>query len=405
MAVQNQSTDEFCAALFRLAPVEFRLLAACCRWPLESARPAIAALLAHRSVDWKLLLALGNRHRVNGFLAAALRLQEGVPDAVRSSLAQHAERIERENLLHVAVAVGVMRALEAAQTPAVILKGAPLSQVIYGNIGVRHSKDIDLLVEEKQLSSVEALLLQNGFNKVPGLTEGLTPKQARAFERFRKHHDFKHAATGCQLELHWRAYDNLRLGTISPLERDWVECSPGIRLPTLHREELFPLLCAHGAGHAWFRLKWLADVAALLAQSSPEEQAQLWESAQKRGLERPAEQAILLCRGLFEDARLPSPPQSSGIGRWLATVARNALQEEIKGKSSEAEFVPKRLAVSRLLLRRGWQYKFAEVKLNAASPADWKALPLPGWLHFIYPFLRVPLWFGRRWRGRQQPGV
>ena len=405
MAVQHNPTENFCATLFRNAPFEFRLLAACCRWPLETAQPAIADMIASCPTDWEKLLALGNRHRVNGFLAAALRLQEDIPETVRSVLAKRAERIERENLLHIAVALAATRALEQAGIPAVIMKGAPLSQAIYGDTRLRHSKDIDLLVEDDQLKRVELMLLQNGFKQVPGLADDLTPQQARAFERFRKHHDFEHQATGCQLELHWRAYDNPRLGSVSRVKREWVECSPGINLPALERYELFPLLCAHGAGHAWFRLKWLADVAVLLAQSSEEEQRELMKSAQARGLERPAEQALLLCAGLFADPRIQAPKVSSAVGRWLATVARNALQEDTGGRSVEAEFVPRRLGASRLLLRREWRYKFAELKLNTASPADWKALPLPSWLHFMYPALRVPLWFGRRWKGRRKPGV
>ena len=34
---------------------------------------------------------------------------------------------------------------------------------------------------------------------------------------------------------------------------------------TLGADDLFAYLCAHGAYHAWFRLKWLADIGALLA--------------------------------------------------------------------------------------------------------------------------------------------
>ena len=402
VAAELRSTEQFCAALFRKAPFEFRLLAACCRWPQESAEAAISELIADRLIDWAYLLELGERHRVAGFLASALRRHALVPAEISSALAERAGRMERENLLHIAVAASVIRTLQREQISVVIMKGAPLSHVVYGNIAVRHSKDIDLLVDGSRAAWVEDILLANGFKAASALGRDLTQRQARSWERYRKHHDFVHTATGCQLELHWKPFDNAHLGSVSVREAEWVECRPGMLLPALSREELFPLLCAHGAGHAWFRLKWLADVAALLAQSTPQEQLDLIRSARERGLARPAEQALLLCAGLFEDPRIPTPAKSTLAGRWLTRVARDALLQPIKATSRDAEFVPRRLTASRLLLRREWRYRFEEARVNAASPVDWKTLPLPEWLHFVYPLVRVPLWLRRRIFSKQR---
>lgn len=401
MAAESSSTAEFCAALFRETPREFRLLAACCVWPAEQAQQQLSTLLSAPDVDWRLLLALGERHRVTGFLANALTLQSAVPAEIAQTLKRRAERIERENLLQLAMAVGLTQAMQRQNIPFLIMKGAPLAQTLYGKVTIRQSKDIDLLVNKADLPAVQALLQRMGYSASPGLSEGLTARQLAKWEQYRKHYDFRHAVTGVHVELHWRAYDNPRLGSVAVDSAEWVECSPGARLPGLSREEIFPLLCAHGAGHAWFRLKWLADVATLLAASSSDEQKELFRFARERGLERPAEQARLLCASLFGDPRICVPQRSTSIGRWLARVAGNALQEPMPARSAAAEFVPKGLAASRLLLRAGWVYRWEEVKVYTASPADWKALHLPEWLHFAYPLVRIPLWLGRRWFRRR----
>ena len=402
MAADSTSTKQFCAALFRETPLEFRLLAACCVWPFECGERQVRNLVSSHDLSWDLLLELGERHRVSGFVANALKNQPGVPAEVTQILRQRATRTERDNLLQLAIAVKVTQAMGAERIPFVIMKGAPLAQLLYGNTTVRHSKDIDLLVSKSDLSAAQVLLRQAGFEAASGLAGNLTARQTASWERHRKHYDFRHTATGVHVELHWRAYDNPRLGSVSVQDVEWVECSPGMRLPTLSREEMFPLLCAHGAGHAWFRLKWLVDVAALLAQSTVGGQSELMRLARQRGLERPAEQALLICAGLFDDDRIAPPARNTSVGRWLARVARNALQQPIPTTSGDAEFVPKGLAASRLLLRRGWVYRWEEAKVYAASPADWKAVRLPDWLHFAYPLVRIPLWFGRRWNRKRR---
>ena len=76
-------------------------------------------------------------------------------------------------------------------------------------------------------------------------------------------------------------------------------------LRTLGDEDLFAYLCMHGALHWWNRLKWLADVNALLASTPEDNIERLVRAAEARGTGRAAAQALLLCRRLWGR---PSPP-------------------------------------------------------------------------------------------------
>jgi len=75
--------------------------------------------------------------------------------------------------------------------------------------------------------------------------------------------------------------------------------APGIRLPTLARDEQFAYLCVHGASSAWFRLKWISDLAGVLHGQSGEMIERLFERSQALGAERAAGQALLLADRLF----------------------------------------------------------------------------------------------------------
>ena len=71
-----------------------------------------------------------------------------------------------------------------------------------------------------------------------------------------------------------------------------VEIAPGIALPTLADEELFAYLAVHGASSAWFRLKWIADFAAILDARTGAEIERIYQKSQVLGAGRAAGQAL-----------------------------------------------------------------------------------------------------------------
>jgi hypothetical protein len=182
-----------------------------------------------------------------------------------------------------------------------------------------------------------------------------------------------------------------------------VEVGPGIRLPTLRTEELFAYLCVHGATHAWSRLKWIADVAALLSGCDPAEVERLYRASLNLGVGRCSAQALLLCHQLFETELPPTllaELRSDRKAVWLAGVALRTMA----GRYVETELddtvlgtVP--IHLSHFALRPGWRYKLAEANRKMLSPHDRASMNLPPALGFLYPILLLPRWIGRRIRG------
>jgi hypothetical protein len=170
---------------------------------------------------------------------------------------------------------------------------------------------------------------------------------------------------------------------------------------------LFAYLCVHGAMHGWSRFKWLADVAALIADDDAPALAERLAYARRLNAELSVVQALLLCDVLF------GSPAMGVLARNLRRSWRNrhleraALKVILRGDGAEEPdkkpFGMLSIYATHFLLGRGVHYLAQETwnKLNA--PYDLLFASLPPWLGFLYAPLRVVSWIGRRGRIRQLP--
>jgi hypothetical protein len=193
------------------------------------------------------------------------------------------------------------------------------------------------------------------------------------------------------VELHTALSDNVGLlrgvGLDSP--RQQVALRGAATLPTLATEPLFAYLAIHGASSAWFRLKWIADVAALLAPMAGEEIEPLYRAALVLGAGRAAALALLLCHRLFET---PVPPallselRRERTTRWLLALSLRKLAG--RAEARELEATPLGTATIHFLqlgLQKGLRFKLGELRRQMVSPIDRLAVPLPRALTFLYP--------------------
>ena len=398
-------TDE-AAPLANAAPLsrEVRLAAACCRWPPGGERDEHVRGLAGEWIDWPLLLGIVKRQRVVGLVRDALE-HAGVepPPAAAAVLGQVSRGIAAKNLKVLGESVRLEELFRARCIPVVFLKGVALARLAYGSISSKHGRDIDLLVPESFALEAWSLLEGEGYGLGAGL-EGLGPARRRAVIRYSPELEFIHRGARLPLDLHWRPTQNAALFDTSGIwgRTQEVDFGGPRRLPTLGDADLFAYLCAHGGLHAWARMKWLADVNALISDRSPAEMEALYRAAQALGSGLCAGQALLLCRMLFD---LPLPPgleRELRANRRVHRLVQIALEVMIgKDGATEREDL-KLFGVSRyltylslLLLGDSWAYYRAQLRLLSVGPVDVVAWPLPERLHFLYPMARLPLWIAR----------
>ena len=162
-------------------------------------------------------------------------------------------------------ALRLQRLFNEADIPVLFVKGASLAMLAFGTLGLSSGQDIDLLVPLEALPKASAMLMDGGLSALRSSPRD-SDAQLRLLLPLRRDFGFIHQATGMQLEVHWRLFLNpYAMAEDTLMAKSRVVPLAGTRgLRTLGEEDLFAYLCMHGALHWWHRLKWLADINALL---------------------------------------------------------------------------------------------------------------------------------------------
>ena len=372
-------------------PPEFTLVAACCRWPPSPLRDA-AVREAAVGVDWNRVAAVTRRHRVEGLVHDGLR-RAGIPlpPDVAGPIASAAAAIARQNLGFASEAHRLNGLLESAGIRFLFLKGVTLNMLAYGTLALKKAADIDVVVEPDDYPEAIAAVREAGYRCiVPG--EDADVAAIVAFSAHAKHSIWVRG--GICLELHTSLVDSAAMlaGVTVASPRQEVAIAPQIALPTLAMDELFAYLVVHGATHAWSRLKWLADVAALLAGLGAESIEPVYRVSLALGAGRSGGQALLLCEQLL-GLRLPTSlsrelNEDRAI-RYLAGAARAAMLRGGDRELDEMMLGTASIHLSHLRLMKGLAFKLHELRRKLGAGDDDS---------IVAPLLAGPKWLLRRAR-------
>jgi hypothetical protein len=380
---------------------EFRLAAACAMWPPSDCRAETIRAAVAGPLNWRRFLSVARRHQVVGLVHDGLtRTRADVPPEIVREVSAQAATLVRNNLATAVEAVRLQRLFDEANLPVLFLKGASLAVLAFGNLSLRTSKDIDLLVPFETLPAAVAFLARAGYRRFAPPSD-IGDARMRLLTPLRKDLGFVQQATGLCVELHWRLFLNphAMAGASLMAGSRVVSLTGTTALRTLGEEDLFAYLCMHGALHWWNQLKWLADIGALLAAAPEGDVERLIRAAETRDAGRAAAQAMLLCRRLL-GTRLPTPlmkklSKSPKVG-WLQETALHAMTTGGgEREPREMRFGTTRGSLSAFFVGRSWRYRLAELRNLLTNETDVLALPLPERLRFLYPILRLPLWVWR----------
>ena len=345
---------------------EFSLLVAACRATFAGEDVAATSAAAD-GIDWPRLLAMATRHRVEALAWHSLGpLDLPVPKGIAAEFSARAAAIVASNLRSALECAALARAFTAAGIDLLFVKGLTLGTLAYGTPYLKMGLDIDLLVSQDRIADAVAVLTASGYAPTEPASP-ITTGRLVAWHRQRKETAWHQPEGDFYLDLHGRLSDHHHLiagiGMASP--RQSVMVAPGIELPTLNRDELFAYLCVHGASSAWFRLKWITDVAALLHGADEHELDRLHARSQQLGAGRTAGQAMLLADRLYQiplSAPLRAELARDPAVRWLADVAFTQLagRRDLK-EPTERRFGTVTIRASQLVLVRGWRPLLSEL--------------------------------------------
>ncbi len=363
---------------------EFELLVNCCRWPIPSVKQERIRRQS-AEIDWLRFARLAGRHRVEGLAWRVLAASAvEVPPEVASLLKKRALQIGRQNLLAAVECKRLRDAFAGAGINLLFVKGLTLGVLAYGSILPKAASDVDILIAPGALLPSCALLWQLGYRSV-------LPIFGDEIALARWHVISKESvwlgADGSTLELHTSLADHPELipsiGVGSP--RQSVEIAGNVHLETLARDELFVYLCVHGAASAWFRLKWLADLAALLAGTDQADTSRLFDRAVGLGAGVPAAAALILAHQLFGVAVAPDRLRGWVRRAEIRLLVRASVASMTGSRGevelAEAVFGTIWIHVAQLTMVPSLKGKIIEVRrqllLSSASRQDRKTLQAP----------------------------
>jgi len=380
---------------FRLTP-EFRLLLAS-TWiaPAKHAPAQAERIIAtcREGIDWDEFLSLVDRHRVLVPHDEVRRLVGNrLPDRAYEQLKSRSAEACRHALRQAAELVRLHRAFSAHGIQMIPMKGVMLSVQLFGDPAKRSTHDLDLLVRPERLDEADQVLRGEGYRRTDPDVE-LTPKRKKWILEHSHHFSYYHDQRRQLVELHWR----LLLWDADHVAELWNHCQTrnwmGASFLTLKDDALLLFLCDHGSKHQWRRIKWLGDVAALLAQDRSFSWENLLLLASRFDLSRSLAQAGLLVHWLY-GIPLPEPLVDLITKQKPASgLAANAVAAMLLGE--EGQFaLPVRLKngafPARLRERLPWSVSLRSCLI---STDEFQDCPLPDKLFWLYFPLRPILWF------------
>lgn len=365
----------------------FRYLAASC-----GAVAADRAMPAADGVDGAALVALARRHRIAtrsaDALAAAIALHDPAAAAV---LGAHVRRRRLAALDRTARMAALSTALTSAGIRHLGIKGPVLAQQLYGDVAARDSKDIDLLVDPGAMPRASAVFARLGYADIAPPNRGGSAG---------KH--VTYAGNGIEVEVHTRLFD---VDALTPLSfavlwpRRARVLLGGTAVPALSDADTLLYLCAHGAEHVWFRLKWLEDIARIVTRADAR---LVLDAALALARQTGAEALLAAASRLVGDVLGIDCPEI--VPETRASRALVRLSKEALAAPAELAAAPPIGWILRKLpvqwgMARTWRYRGGLIRHLVLAPRDFDAA-LPPRLSWLRLPLRPAMLLRDRWRGR-----
>jgi hypothetical protein len=213
-------------------------------------------------VNWPFLLKLAEEHCVLGLLATRLRGRGEAP-APPEIFKELRERQRAQALFTLRVTAEMFRLLDrfaAAGVEALVIKGPVLSVRCYGDPGLRHYGDLDLIVRDRDILRSTELMLSLEY-------EPSVPLAAIQAKKIPGEYVFRQTSTKLLVEFHTELTFRYHPRPL-PLENLFARQArvniDSHLVPALSPEDELALICIHGAKHFWEQLSYIADVAAFV---------------------------------------------------------------------------------------------------------------------------------------------
>tara|TARA_R110002167_G_scaffold180956_3_gene381163 strand:- start:277 stop:1479 length:1203 start_codon:yes stop_codon:yes gene_type:complete len=343
-------------------------------------------------IDFKVFQKLVNHHRVWSCVYCNLKehLPFSLPEELRNELKIKYLKNIRKSQNQLNTCSQLLRSFKDNNVEAKVLKGLPLSFKLYGDITKRHSSDLDLVINRKDLIAAHKVLNDLGFQSKE--YEQLTNKQKKLY--FISHKDIIYFNnTGLMLELH------IKLSAFKiELTDHYIYSLFNEKLYTNDKHLELLYLCWHGIHTLFHRLKWVVDIALYLEILDDQDLCHLINKAEENNAMRVLTSSWVLCNILFDtplNERISKFYQQDLISRILVSRSINQLNQP---KSVDSlRFKIDRFCCEPIIYQNNVEKIASVIQKFKPTMLDFTSMPvLPTQLFFLYYPLRPFLFLYRR---------
>jgi hypothetical protein len=375
------------------ASAEEKLVLLLARRTLTPDVEAEARVLLRQELCWPLILQHARSHGVTPLVARNLD-KPGIPSypvEVRAELEAARQANAMHNALLRAALVRVLCLLGEAGVPVIPLKGVALAQSLYGDITLRVTSDIDVLVPREAGARVLRLLLAEGYELCEGNRFDICDTDFLVRSDIECMFVTRVGSAVMPLDLHWDIVWRWHRDHTA-IDDLWAEARKqtlwGVESYALSREWEILYLAVHAAHHRWAALKWLVDVHEACV-TGPVDWDRLRQKASRFGWERVLAFTLSASHALFG-----TPVPADLVRRELPRGVRLFPQAPVPNRHwDEALFAVR--------LLDGWleRLRYLSRLIFVPTIRERRSLPLPSSLAFLYYPLR-PVRLAGRWTTR-----
>lgn len=228
--------------------------------------PRLAMNNVERHGAWERIARFAWQCRIGSMLLDHLtRCGVMLPDSARRQLLAHAEHVAAVNRYNTARLLPVLRAMNDADIPFLLLKGVALNAVLYDDPALRAMNDVDLMIHPRDAERADIALRRAGCTRGPELVRD---------DFYPSYHYEREYVTSdrppLRLDVHVRPFRPLRYARTVPDDALWTGARDVIidgipaRVPDPTRMLLH--LLVHAACHCLREVRWLYDIKCFLTR-------------------------------------------------------------------------------------------------------------------------------------------
>jgi hypothetical protein len=237
------------------------------------------------------MIQLSIDNQVAPLLYRNLKQLNAVPEKTKSKLEKQYRSVSKANMVGMAEVIKIIRLLKKKEVDCIPLKGMLASDIIFRDIGVYMSTDIDLLVKKNDIPAAKEALIQGNYQ--------FDKKSARDMELSHYHYIF--IGTLFPVELHWNLVKRYFIVNSDYWWNDvWTLHHEGTDITMLSHERNILYLVFRLFDHGFRPLKFIVLLLAYIEKYSLEiDWNKLLDHARECRMERLLSFALILMNDLW----------------------------------------------------------------------------------------------------------